>query len=400
VVFGSYISVVGGFESWDLDEMAAWRRAMELSLEDADVERLSSIAQSRTEPASRVERARILLAYREDPSFFAVSRAFGMHHQTVQRCVERAVVEGPLAALDDRPRPGREPTITLEAKAWLTDLACRKAKEFGYPHELWTTRLLASHARSHGPRQGHACLANLAQGTVCKILDAEEIKPHKVRYYLEQRDPDFAVKMAEVLCIYRQVKILKQVATANKRKEKVAVISYDEKPGIQAVATTAPDLPPKPGLHAAFAREHEYKRHGTVSLLAGIDLVSGEVHALVRDRHRSREFIDFLKLIDAAYPPATAIKLILDNHSAHISKETRAWLAAQPAHRFEFTFTPKHGSWLNLVEGFFSKLARSVLRHIRVASKQELKDRLIAAINYFNQNPVVHTWTYKLDKAA
>jgi len=382
--------------------MAAWRRAMELSLGDADVKRLSSIAQSRTEPASRVKRARILLAYRKDPSFFAVARAFGTHHQTVQRCVERAVIEGPLAALDDRPRPGREPTITLEAKAWLIDLACRKAKEFGYPHELWTTRLLASHARSQGPRQGHSCLANLAQGTVCKILDAEEIKPHKVRYYLEQRDPDFAVKMAEVLCIYRQVKILKQIATATKTKpkEKVAVISYDEKPGIQAIATTGPDLPPEPGLHAAFAREHEYKRHGTVSLLAGIDLLSGEVHALVRDRHRSREFIDFLKLIDAAYPPATAIKLILDNHSAHISKETRAWLAAQPAHRFEFTFTPKHGSWLNLVEGFFSKLARSVLRHIRVASKQELKDRLMAAINYFNQNPIVHTWTYQLDKAA
>jgi transposase len=382
--------------------MAAWRRAMELSLGDADVERLSSIAQSRTEPASRVKRARILLAYRKDPSFFAVARAFGTHHQTVQRCVERAVIEGPLAALDDRPRPGREPTITLEAKAWLIDLACRKAKEFGYPHELWTTRLLASHARSQGPRQGHSCLANLAQGTVCKILDAEEIKPHKVRYYLEQRDPDFAVKMAEVLCIYRQVKILKQIATATKTKpkEKVAVISYDEKPGIQAIATTGPDLPPEPGLHAAFAREHEYKRHGTVSLLAGIDLLSGEVHALVRDRHRSREFIDFLKLIDTAYPPATAIKLILDNHSAHISKETRAWLAAQPAHRFEFTFTPKHGSWLNLVEGFFSKLARSVLRHIRVASKQELKDRLMAAINYFNQNPIVHTWTYQLDKAA
>jgi transposase len=382
--------------------MAAWRRAMELSLGDADLERLSSIAQSRTEPASRVKRARILLAYRKDPSFFAVARAFGTHHQTVQRCVERAVIEGPLAALDDRPRPGREPTITLEAKAWLIDLACRKAKEFGYPHELWTTRLLASHARSQGPRQGHTCLANLAQGTVCKILDAEEIKPHKVRYYLEQRDPDFAVKMAEVLCIYRQVKILKQIATATKTKpkEKVAVISYDEKPGIQAIATTGPDLPPEPGLHATFAREHEYKRHGTVSLLAGIDLLSGEVHALVRDRHRSREFIDFLKLIDAAYPPATAIKLILDNHSAHISKETRAWLAAQPAHRFEFTFTPKHGSWLNLVEGFFSKLARSVLRHIRVASKQELKDRLMAAINYFNQNPIVHTWTYQLDKAA
>jgi transposase len=169
----------------------------------------------------------------------------------------------------------------------------------------------------------------------------------------------------------------------------VAIISYDEKPGIQAIETTAPDLPPDPGVHATFAREHEYKRHGTVSLLAGIDLVTGKVHALVKDRHRSREFVEFLKLLDAAYPASTAIKLILDNHSAHISKEIRAWIAEQPAHRFEFTFTPKHGSWLNLVEGFFSKLTRSVLRHIRVATKQELKDRIMDALEYFNQEPVV-----------
>ena len=382
--------------------MAAWRRAIELSLTDTDTAKLRSIAQSRTEPASRVERARILLAYREDSSFFAVGQALRLHHQTVQRCVERAVAEGPLAALDDRPRPGREPSIAIEAKAWLIDLACRKAKDFGYPHELWTTRLLASHARQHGPVEGHVCFANLAQGTVCKILDQEDVKPHKVRYYLERRDPHFAEKMAEVLCVYRQVRILKKAAAVSKREPSnpVAIVSYDEKPGIQAVATTAPDLPPKPGVHATFAREHEYKRYGTVSLLAGIDLVTGKIHALVKDRHRSREFIEFLKLLDAAYPAATAIKLILDNHSAHISRETRAWLADQPAHRFEFTFTPKHGSWLNLIEGFFSKLARSVLRHIRVASKQELKDRLLAAMDHFNQHPVVHTWIYKLDKAA
>ena len=97
--------------------MAAWRRAIELSFGDEDTAKLRSIAQSRTEPASRVERARILLAYREDPSFFAVSRALGLHHQIVQRCVERAVVEGPMAALDDRPRPGREPTITSACPA-------------------------------------------------------------------------------------------------------------------------------------------------------------------------------------------------------------------------------------------------------------------------------------------
>ena len=381
--------------------MTAWRQALELTIEDEDLSRLTAIARSRTEPASWVERAQMLLAYRDDPSFFAVGRALGLHHQTVQRCVERAVAYGPMAALDDRPRPGKEPTITAEAKAWLVSLACRKAKDLGYPHELWTTRLLARHAREHGPAAGHECLANLVQGTVCKILDRHEVKPHKVRYYLERRDAAFEQKMAQVLCVYREVEVLKKAAAASgKRSKTVAIVSYDEKPGIQAIATTAPDLPPEPGVYASFARDYEYKRHGTLSLLAGIDLLSGKVHALVRDRHRSREFVEFLKLLDAAYPAHTAIKLILDNHSAHISKETKAWLAAQPVDRFEFTFTPTHGSWLNLIEGFFSKLARSVLRHIRVASKHELKERIMAAIDDVNRHPVVHTWSYKLNKAA
>lgn len=382
--------------------MVAKRREVEFSISDAELARLTSIARSRTEAASRVERARMLLAYRDDPSFFAVARALGVHHQTVQRCIERAVTLGVMAALDDRPRPGREAKITPEAKTWVVSLACRKPKELGYPHELWTTRMLARHAREHGPAAGHECLNKLAQGTVCKILDQQEVKPHKVRYYLERRDPEFEDKMAEVLCVYRQVKVVKQTAIEEKKEpdDAVAYISYDEKPGIQAIATTGPDLPPQPGRHATVTREHEYKRHGTVSLLAGIDLLTGEVHALVKDRHRSREFIEFLKRLDAAYPAHTAIKLILDNHSAHISKETKAWLAKQPEGRFAFTFTPTHGSWLNLIEGFFSKLARSLLRHIRVASKQELKDRIIAAIDDINLHPVVHTWSYKLDDAA
>jgi transposase len=384
--------------------MATSRRSIKLTINKADLAQLESIARSRTEPAGRVERSRIVLAYRQTPSFYAVGQTMGLHAQTVQRCIERAKAEGALAALDERARPGKEPTITVEAKTWVVALACRKAKELGYPHEVWTTRLLARHAREHGPAEGHSCLSGLAQGTVCKILDAQEVKPHKVRYYLERRDPQFKAKMAQVLCVYRQVSVLKKAAAAATKKNKpskaVTVISYDEKPGIQAIATTAPDLPPEPGVHPSFTREFEYKRHGTVSLLAGIDLVTGKVHALVEDRHRSREFIAFLKLIDAAYPTHTAIRLILDNHSAHISKETKAWLANRPAGRFEFTFTPKHGSWLNLVEGFFSKLARSVLRHIRVASKQELKDRIMAAMDHFNERPVVHTWSYKLKKAA
>jgi transposase len=381
--------------------VSAWRQVFELAIEEEDLSRLRAVSRSRTEPASRVERAQMLLAYRDNSSCFAVSRALGVHHQTVQRCVERAVAHGPLAALDDLPRPGKEPTITAEARAWLVDLACRKAKELGYPHELWTTRLLAHHAREHGPAAGHGCLAKLAQGTVCKILNRQAVKAHKVRYYLERRDAEFEEKMAQVLCVYREVAILKRAAAAAKEQDKpVAIVSYDEKPGIQAIATTAPDLPPRPGVYASFARDYEYKRHGTLSLLAGIDLLTGQVHALVKDRHRSREFVEFLKLLDAAYPADTAIKLILDNHSAHISKETTTWLAAQPAGRFAFTFTPKHGSWLNLIEGFFSKLARSFLRHIRVASKQELKERIMAAIDNVNRQPVVHTWSYMLNKGA
>ncbi len=109
------------------------------------------------------------------------------------------------------------------------------------------------------------------------------------------------------------------------------------------------------------------------SRLAGIDLLTGHVHARVEERHRSCEFIEFLKDLDAAYPAQTAIKLILDNHSAHLSKETKTWVDSQPEGRLPFVFTPKHGSWLNLVEGFFFKIARSVLRHIRVTSKAELK---------------------------
>src|SRR5882724_435259 len=381
--------------------MAGWRQVIELAMSDEEIGRLGLIARSRSESASRVERAQMLLAYRQKPSFFAVGQALGQHHQTVQRCVERALAYGPLAATEDRPRPGKEPVITPEAKAWLVSLACDKAKEHGYPHELWTTRLLARHARERGPMAGHECLAKLVQGTVCKILGHEEIKPHKVRYYLERRDAEFEQKMAEVLCVYREVQVLKRAAAKSRKAVKrVAIVSYDEKPGIQATATTAPDLPPEPGVYASFARDYEYKRHGTLSLLAGIDLLTGKVHALVKDRHRSREFIELLRLIDAAYPPNTAIKLILDNHSAHISRETRAWLDARPPGRFEFTFTPKHGSWLNLIEGFFSKFARSVLRHIRVASKHELKQRIMTGIDDVNRHPVIHTWSYKLTEAA
>src|SRR5215467_3492507 len=134
-----------------IDIMATWRRAVELAMSGEEIETLTALSRSRTEPASRVSRAAMLLAYRENPPFFAVGRRLGAHHQTVQRCVERAVAYGALAALDDRPRPGKEPGITPEAKAWLVSLACGKDKENCYSDELWRTRLLARQARQQEP---------------------------------------------------------------------------------------------------------------------------------------------------------------------------------------------------------------------------------------------------------
>ena len=310
-----------------------------------EIEALTALSRSRTEPAGRVSRAAMLLGYREKPSFFAVGRRLGVHHQTVQRCVERAMAYGALAALDDRPRPGKEPTITPEAKAWLVSLACDKAKEHGYPHELWTTRLLArQRARA---RTGGGSPMSRPSGSRHRVQASRSRGNQAAQGALLSGTPRRRVRAQDggsSVCLPRGPGPGKAAAKAEKSKKPVAIVSYDEKPGIQAIATTAPDLPPVPGRHASFARDHEYKRYGTLSLLAGIDLLTGKVHALVRERHRSREFIEFLKLLDAAYPASTAIKLILDNHSAHISRETRAWLDTRPPGRFDFTFTLRHGS--------------------------------------------------------
>jgi transposase len=336
--------------------MVAPRRVIALEIDAEQRNRLMDISRSRTEPSSRVERARIILAYLGDASAYAVSRALGVTQQTVSRCLQRAAELGVIEALDDRPRSGRDPVITAAAKAWLVALACRKAKELVIrtncePPGCWPRMRVPTAA-------GHSSLAKQAQGTVCKILAEQDVKPHKVRYYLERRDPEFEPKMAEILCVYRQIAMLQAQSESGHSEDgseaSLAIISYDETPGIQAIGTTAPDRPPLPGKGPTVMRDHEHKRHGTLTLMAGIDLLTGHVHALVKDRHRSREFIEFLKLIDHAYPVDTAIEIILDNHSAHVSHETTAWLADQPIGRFALTFTPTHGSWLNIIEGFSS----------------------------------------------
>lgn len=356
---------------------------------------LEQIGRSRTEPNHRVGRAKMLLAYAAGESVSAVARALGTNRPRVERCLNKALAMGAMAALKDLPGRGRSPVITDEAKAWVTSLACQKPKDFGYSYELWTTALLAKHIQKHCHSNGHPSLKKVGRGTVSKMLASAEIRPHKIQYYLERRDEEFDRKMAELLCVYRDVELMRE-ADAN---DMVAVLSYDEKPGIQAIGVTAPDLPPVEGEHSCWGRDHEYVRHGTVTLLAAIDLLTGHIHGQVVDRHRSLEFVGFLKSLDKHYPAHMKLRVVLDNHSAHISKETRAYLSTVP-NRFEFVFTPKHGSWLNIIESFFAKMAKSMLRGIRVSSKDELKSRVLLYLKEINKAPVVFRWKYKLDAAS
>lgn len=360
-------------------------------------EQLTAISRSRKEQIHRVERAQILLYYAEGESVSSIAHKMVTNRFKVNYCVNKALELGALSSLEDLPRQGKPISISPEARTWVLSLACQKPKELGYSYELWTTRLLRTHIINHCEQAGHPSLLKLSRGTVSKILSKSKIRPHKIRYYLEQRDPEFEVKMVQVLYVYKEIQMLREAG--NDTSSMLVILSYDEKPGIQAIENTAPDLPPMPGEQSYWCRDHEYVRHGTVSLMAGIDLLNGKVHGIVVDRHRSQEFIMFLKLVDRQYASGAKIRLILDNHSAHISKETQQYLLSVP-NRFEFIFTPKHGSWLNLIESFFGKMARTMLRGIRVSSKSELKDRIEKYLIEVNETPVVFRWKYGLDSIS
>ncbi len=368
--------------------MAGKSKLPALVLTAEEHQRIERLSTSRAAPMREVERARILLQYQAGHNPSAIQSALNISRVTIYHCLHKALEMGVEAGLKDTFHRPREPVITSSDKAWVVHLACTKPKDLGYAAELWTRSALAAHVRRQAEAEGHPSLTRAAKATVQRILDEQHLQPHKVKYYLERRDPDFERKMREVLMVYQEVMVQNQsTGTA----PSVITVSIDEKPGVQAIENTAPDLPPVPGKHAAVGRDHEYKRHGTLSILASLDLHDGHVVARVEERHRSREFIALLKDLDAHYPPHLMIRVVLDNHSAHISKETRAYLASRP-NRFRYIHTPKHGSWLNLVETLFGKMAHSFLRQIRVASKAELKERILHGIAEINAAPVVHRW--------
>lgn len=350
--------------------------------------KLQQLRESKTAPWREVQRARILWRYHSGETITEIARSLKMTRMSVGKWIGKALQMGALAALKDAYHRPKEPVITEEAKAWVVHLACCKPKDLGYAAEVWSRSLLAKHVREHALKAGHPSLGRAAKATVHRILAKQSLQPAKVKYYLERRDPDFEAKMREVLLVYREVALQHENGHL---VPLLVTVSVDEKPGLQAIANTAPDLPPVPGTHATLGRDHEYKRLGTCSILAGLDLLNGHVTARVERRHRSREFVALLKDLDQYYPDECTIRLILDNHSAHVSKETRAFLGTKP-NRFKYVLTPKHGSWLNIVETLFGKMARTFLRHIRVQSWEELRTRILKGIAEINADPVVHRW--------
>lgn len=378
--------------------MAGKTRLPKLALTAEQLSELHQLSQSRTASVREVQRARILCRYHSGETITAIARAMAITRKSVRKWIDKALAMGAEAALKDAYHRPRAPVITEEARAWVIHLACSKPKELGYAAELWTRSLLAQHVRREAISVGHPSLLRAAKATVQRILAEQPLHPERIRYYLEKRDPAFEARMRDVLLVYQEVALQNEAQRVGQGRPTVITVSVDEKPGLQAIANTAADLPPVPGKHPNVGRDHEYKRLGTCSILAALDLHEGHVTARVERRHRSREFIALLKDLDQYYPADCTVRIVLDNHSAHISKETQAFLATRP-NRFHYVLTPKHGSWLNIVETLFGKMARTFLRHIRVHSWEELRERILLGIAEINAAPVVHRWK-KFDALA
>ena len=388
------------FLSKEKEHYSMGKNASAIILSNDDRIYLEVQMRARTIQAQTVNRARILLLKAAGISIDDIADKVGMNRKSIMLCVKKYLEGGVENALFDAPGRGRNAEITDDEKAWIINIACQKPFNLGYSAEVWTRALLTKHINKFAEASGHTRLSTISQSKVRTILEEADIKPNKITYYCENRDPDFEQKMHNVLLVYKQLSLQfdedGKLISCKDGEEVVHVLSYDEKPGIQAIANTSEDLQPD-NTHKTISRDYEYKRLGTISLLAGIDLQTGEAIPLIRDKHSSKEYIEFLKVLDAKYQKADKRRLVLDNLKVHSSEETRKYLASKPG-RFEFVFTPKHGSWLNLVEGFFSKLTRQMLKGIRVKTKDELVERIYKYFNDVNDEPVVYRWKYKLEE--
>ena len=331
-------------------------------LRRGDRARLEQWIRGRTTPRRLVERARIVLASADGASGDMICRTLGVSRPTVSRWLDRYDADGAPGLEADRPRSGRPKQITPDDEAALVEATLHTAPPDGGTH--WSTRLMAAQTGLH-------------QTTVSRIWRAHGLKPHQVDYFKVSSDPDFISKLRDVVGLYVDP------------PKRAVVFSFDEKSQIQALDRTQPGLPLKKG--RAGTLTHDYKRHGTTTLFAALDIATGRIQHDCLPRHRRDEFLRFMSRLERRVAKGLSMHVILDNYATHKTPEVEEWLRRHP--RVHFHFTPTSASWLNLVERFFSELTIRQLRRLAVTSVHELEQAIHHYIKLRNIDPKPFTWT-------
>lgn len=319
------------------------------------------LVKKRTTPQRVAERAKIVLGSADGRSSSAICAQVGVTKPTVRQWLDRYEADGIEALLEDRPRSGRPRTITAEHEAEIVRMTLEEKPE-NATH--WSCRLMAEAAGVHPT-------------TVSRIWRAHGLQPHRTEYFKLSTDPRFVEKLRDVVGLYVDP------------PERAVVLAFDEKSQIQALDRTQPGLPLKKG--RAGTMTHDYKRHGTTTLFAALDVATGEVLHECMPRHRHQEFVKFLRKIERNVPPELDIHVILDNYATHKHPAVKAWLERHP--RVQFHFIPTSSSWLNLVERFFSELTSRQLKRLAVSSVPELIAAIEAYIGRRNERPTPFVWT-------
>ncbi len=306
-------------------------------------------------------RARVLKALDEGVTPTEVACSLGITRRTVYKWKGRYLEEG-MDGLVDKARPGRPSKITDKTVKKVLSLSSEYLPEEA---TQWSVRLMAKHA-------------GISEWQVRQIWNAFDIRPHLTRTFKISNDPEFAEKVVDIVGLYMN-------PPAN-----AVVLSVDEKTQIQALDRTQPGLPLGPGRIGSYT--HDYKRHGTTALFAAYNIANGKVIAAVKDRTRSKEFLSFLKLVNRKTPKDKQLHIVLDNLSAHKTKDIQKWLKNNP--RVHFHFTPTSASWINAVEGWFSQLERRALYRGIFTSVSDLKNKLLEFVDVHNEQLAKpYTWT-------
>jgi transposase len=350
--------------------MAGRARAVPIRLTIKRRRKLEQIVAAATSPQRLVLRARIVLAAAGGAANAAIARDLGCGVAVVRTWRGRFACRG-IPGLFDKPRSGRPETYGPSARLAVVAVATSVPPD---SESQWSRALIAGHLRERG-------LA-ISPATVGRVLAEAKVRPHKVRGWLNRADdPAFWIRAGQVCRLYLNP------------PPGTVLISVDEKTGIQAKSRKHPQIPARPGRDAR--REFEYVRHGTISIIAAMNVTTGQVIAERIEKNDSAAFTGFLAVLHQMIPPHLRIHLICDNGSSHTSAATRAWLAARP--RFSVTYTPKHASWLNMIEQWFGVLTRRLLRRGDFASRDDLEAKITAFTIRHNKNARPYRWSYDAD---